>query len=374
MRMWRDQRGMSLIEMLVAMVLLALVVVSFYQLAVVGVRGWGALEGQLDVQQHPRVAAQRLVSEVRQAKDFTVDSAGSILGLVKVTILTQDAAAGDTSVVVEDPSPLVVSRPIVLLNLNRLEQVTVTAIAGTTVSFAPALAFPHKQGELVRRAQSTLSAGAGAGATTLTVASGAAFQVNDPIAVEDEGALTVTAVAGDTLTITPALAQSHSLGAVVQPLSVVLQLTGTQLTRCTQGCNNSANQVVLADFLAPPAGAQLFSAVKTTLAAAAILGDTQVCVQSTAGFAVNDRVQIDRDTYAARVATIAERRLVTSITTSVGCPTGLLILDAGLTSVHASGEVARVSAVDIKVSGTRFNDVIQQTQEVSVTSRAFLRN
>ena len=45
MQFTRNERGMTLIEMLIAMSLMALVAGVFYQLVVVGVRGWAGMEG-----------------------------------------------------------------------------------------------------------------------------------------------------------------------------------------------------------------------------------------------------------------------------------------------------------------------------------------
>lgn len=370
MRYLRNQNGMSLLEMVIAMALMAIVIAVFYQLVSVAVRGWAGMEGQADVQQVPRVAVQRVLAEVTQSRDFMIGAGGNSIGLVKMTILTADAAAGATTILVEDASMLTAGRPIVLLNVNRLEEVTVTAIAGTTVTVSPALAVAHRRGEAVRRAQSTLTAAASVGATTLSVASGAVFQVGDAIAVEDEVPLTVTAVAGNTLTITPALAQAHTSSQVVQPLSVVFRLSGSQLVRCTQNCNIAANELVVADFAAVPAGRQLFTSVRSTLASAAAVGATQVCVQSVTGFAVNDRIQIDRETYSAPLVTMAHRRRVAAVDGVTNC----LTIDRGITAAGAVGDQVRVNAVEVNLLASRFNDALQQTQEVPVSSRVFLRN
>lgn len=369
MRCLRNQGGMTLLEMVIAMALMAIVVAVFYQLVAVAVRGWAGLEGQMEVQQIPRVTIQRVLSEVMQSRDFMIGTGGTALGLVKMTILTADAAAGATSLVVEDASMLAVGRPIVLVNVNRLEQVTVTAIAGTTLTVGP-LAATHRRGEAVRRAQSTLSAAASVGGTTLSVAAGSVFQVGDPIAVEDEVPLTVTAVAGNTLTITPALAQSHAVSQVVQPLAVLFRLNGTQLMRCTAGCNNPVNEIAVADSVAVPPGRQLFASVRSTLTAVTAIGATQVCVQSVAGFVVNDRVQLDREIYTGREITMSDRRQITAVNSVSNC----LTLDRGITGPGAAGDQVRVPAVEMNMLATQFNDALQQTQEVAVSSRAAMRN
>lgn len=360
---------MTLLEMVIAMALMAIVMAVFYQLVVVATRGWAGLEGQIDVQQIPRVTIQRVLGEVMQSRDFMIGTGGTALGLVKMTILTADAARGDTTIVVEDASMLAVGRPIVLLNINRLEQVAVTGIAGNNITVSP-LASAHRRGETVRRAQSTLSAAAAPGATTVSVADGSVFQIGDPIAVEDEIPLTVTAVVGNTLTITPALAQSHSASEVVQPLSVLFRLSGTQLMRCTANCNNPANEIVIADGVAVPAGRQLFASVRSSIASPASVGATQICVQSVIGFAVDDRIQIDREVYEGRVVTTADRGRIMAVDGVTNC----LTVDRGITAPRAAGDQVRVAAVEMNMLATQFNDALQQTQEVTVSSRAAMRN
>lgn len=372
----RNERGFTLIEMLVAMILVAVVVAAFVGLVTTAAREWGSLQGQADVQQHPRVAVSRLVAEIRQARDFVIATGGTALGLVKATVLTANSANGATSIVVEDASVLRSGSPIVLISLNRVEQVTATGIAGNTVTVSPALTYPHKTGEQVRRAPSALSVAGSPGNTTVAVASGSAFQTGDPVAVGDEGPFTVTGISGNILTLNQALTQSHPIGEIVQPLAVVFQCesgcpaTGAQVTRCAQGCNTASNRMVLADLLAAPSGRQMFASTRSTLTAGVALGATQLCVQSVSGFAVNDRVLIDRDIYGPRVNTAADRRTVTVVDSGTNC----LTVDQGVLAARAAGALVRVAAVDVNILATQFNDVVQQTQEVAITSRATLRN
>ena len=369
-RDWRNERGFTLIEMVIAMTLFTLVLASFYKFVVAATKGWASLEGQLEVQQHPRVALGQVLAEIRQSRDFMIGSGGTSLGLVKATALSQDVAAGATSFSVDDASVLATGVPMVLISLNRLEQVTVTTISGNTVTITPALTRAHKEGEVIRRAQSSLTVATSSGNTSMTVASGGAFKVGDIIAVGDEAYFTVTVITSNTLTITPSLGQSHAVGEIVQPLTVMFRLSGSQLTRCTQSCNVSTNEVVVADFLAAPTGKQLLSAVKTTLAASAAVGATQLCVQSVTGFAVNDQIQIDREAHQTDEVVLPNRRTVTAINTGTNC----LTLDGGLGASRPVGSVVRVNAVEVNLRATRLNPTTGQTQEVQVTSKALVRN
>jgi len=367
MRTLRGERGLTLLETVLAIALLAIVLLVLYGLVGVGIRGWVSLTGQSEVQQHPRVAVGRVLAEVSQSKDAVVGAGGTSLGLIKVTPLTADAPVGAVSVTVEDASPLVAGRPLVLLNLNSVETLTVTSIAGAAVSVSPALARAHRRGEAVRRGQTSLTAAAAAGSTVLTVASGGALCAPgtcagpDAVAVGGEGPLTVTAIAGNLVSISPALAQNHAVGEPVQPLTVVFQLSGAQVLR---------NGVVLADLLAVPPGRTLFAVPSTTLTAGVIPGATLLCVQSVAGFAVNDRIQVDREGYGTDQAVPADRRTVVAVDGAANC----LTVDRGLSAQRPAGTPVRVLAVEMNVLGTQFNSAIGQTQEVAVTSRAALRN
>ncbi len=356
-----DERGLSLLETVIAIALLGMVVFVMYGLVGVGVKQWVSLTGQSDVQQHPRVATARVLSEVMQSKDVAVNTGGTSLGLIKVTLVWADTAAGASSFSVEDASALAAGRPVALVSLNSLETVTASAIAGTTVSVTPTLGLVHRRGEIVRRGETTLSAAATAGATSISVANATALAVNDAIGVGTEGPLTVTGIGGSLVTITPVLGQGHAVGEVVQPVAVVFQLTGTQLLR---------NGVVLADLLAVPPGQALFSVTATTLASAAAPAATQLCVQSVTGFSVNDQIQVDRETYGVDQAVLPDRRTVVSINTGTNC----LTVDRGLTVTRPAGTVVRVLAVSMNLLGTQVNTATGQTQQVAVTSKAALRN
>ncbi len=357
------EQGLTLLETVVATALLALLLVAMYGLVGVGVREWVSFSGQTDVQQSPRVAAERVLAEVMQSKDAVVGAGGTSLGLAKVTVLAADTTAGAASFTVQDASPLLTGFPVALLNLNSAETVTASAMAGTTVSATPVLSRAHRQGEVVRRGETTLSGAAAAGATSITVTypSGVIpFGNNDTISIGGEGPFTVTGTANP-FGITPALGQAHAAGEVVQPLGVVFTLTGTQLLR---------NGIVLADLLAVPAGRSFFNVPASSLTGALAPGATQLCVQSVAGFSVNDRIQVDRETYGTDQAVRPDWGTVVNINTGTNC----LTLDHGLTASRSVGTVVRVLAVEINFLATQYNSAINQTQTSAVTAKAMLRN
>jgi len=222
------------------------------------------------------VAAERVLAEVMQSKDAVMGAGGTSLGLVKVTMLAADTNAGAASFTVQDASPLLTGYPVAFLNLNSTETVTASAMAGTTVSATPVLSRAHRQGRLC------------GGGNDFERSSGRGSDLhhghlpirchplgnNDTISIGGEGPFTVTGTANP-FAITPAVAQAHSAGEVVQPLGVVFQLTGTQLLR---------NGVVLADLLAVPAGRSFFN-VPTPRCRRRWLRVQPSCgVQSVAGF------------------------------------------------------------------------------------------
>ncbi len=400
----RDDSGLSLIEVVIAVVLFAVIAGVFYGLIVNVTRGWGAVQGQLDVQQNPRLAVTRITAEIEQARDFMIDTAGTTLSVVKGTVLAADVAAGATTFTVEDATVLAApscpSGPgnacsALLLNVLSFERVYITSITGNSVTISSGLTRAHKQGEAVRRDQSTRAGPPSSGQVIIGVGNGEAFKVGDTIAVGSEAPFTITGIFGGLLTITPATGQTHYGGEVVQIVTVVFKLqTGTnQLTRCTTGCNNSANEIVLADYAAAQSGAQLFAATYTSLSAAAARASTSITVSNTAGFAVNDLIQIGRDLYAAGTTgaiTPPDRKRIRVIaagapgsltlcsatyTAGASCPSSGNGSSEGLTADRAINDPARVNAVTISILGTRINPLLGgQTQESMITAKVGLRN
>jgi len=67
---------------------------------------------------------------------------------------------------------------------------------------------------------------------------------------------------------------------------------------------------------------------------------------------------------------MADRRRVTAVDTVTNC----LTIDRGITSTGVTIDQVRVPAVEMNMLATQFNDALQQTQEVAVSSRAAMRN
>src|SRR2546428_142829 len=299
----RSESGFTLVEMLIAMAVMSLVIVAFYALITTLVRQWASMQGQMEVQQQPRVAAGRIMAEIRQSRDFVIGSGGKSLRPGKATVLPPDASGG-------------VVQPLG----------AIFTLAGTRVT----------------RNGTILSAAASSGATSVSVVLGSVFAAGDIVAVGSEAPVTVSSVSGNTLTITPALASAHSSGEVVA--------------------------TVLAD-VTNPVSLQLFSVVSSTLSSSAAVGAKSLCVASVTGFNVNDRVQVDRETYDTTTGLVTQpnRANITSI--GGGC----LTVDWGLNTSRAVGVIVRVNAISVNLMTSQVN-ANQQTQQVNLTSKATPRN
>ncbi len=293
------EQGFTLIELLVAVALLAAIAVPFYALVVGADRGWSLLQGQLDAQQNPRVALERLVNDLRQATDFSI-TGGTQLSIQKVTILVCPASVGATQVLVENASDIQVNSTITLTALSAQETgKTVTAIGsvttcsangatGTSLTISPAVAstlFPYAtlaspipvtyslnaQSQALRAGviladnatalsftqhATTLAAAALAGATSIsvtnTVPSTSDFAVGNAIYVESEiRAVTALSVSASTTTVTldQGLFFPHSSGAAVRRKVATAQITD-QVTQPAAG-GGQVQQVVLPSEGAP---------------------------------------------------------------------------------------------------------------------------
>src|SRR3989442_7878345 len=92
----RSESGFTLVEMLIAMAVMSLVIVAFYALITTLVRQWASMQGQMEVQQQPRVAAGRIMAEIRQSRDFVIGSGGGRLRLGQAAGGSPHAGAAGT--------------------------------------------------------------------------------------------------------------------------------------------------------------------------------------------------------------------------------------------------------------------------------------
>jgi hypothetical protein len=245
------------------------------------------------------------------------------------TKLTADAAAGAVTLQVTEGSRLAVGDTIALgsgtstLSVDpSYDRCTVTAIAGNTVTIGAGLASAHHRDDIVTKIDAhggsvKLTAAAAAHAATLQVTDGTHFAVNDGFAVgtgasaatgdpaHDHG--TVTAIAGNTLTISPVLNHAHRVDDVV--------------TRTIAFGNNSA------------------------LTTAAAVGDTTLTVGAGTSFAVNDSVALG----ASANPNLGDASFDFGRITAIAGNT--LTVHRAMSHPHAVGDVVR--RIDPRGSGAR---------------------
>lgn len=245
------------------------------------------------------------------------------------TKLTAAAAAGAVTLTVSEGGRLAVGDTIALgtgtqtLSVDpNYDRCTVTAIAGTTVTIGAGLAHAHRRDDVVakldaHRGSVKLTAAAAANAATIQVSDGTHFSVNDGFAVGtgsnvasndanyDHG--TVTAIAGNTLTVSPALTHAHRSDDVV--------------ARTVAAGNNSA------------------------LTAAVAVGATTLAVGAGSSFAVNDMVALG----ASANPTLGDANFDWARVTAIAGNT--LTVHRALSHAHAAGDVVR--RMDERGSGAR---------------------
>ena len=70
----KNQKGFSLIEMMVVVVILGLIVLGLVTLFTGGAKSWVAGQSQLEAQRNARQAMDRMVREIREASDIIASS------------------------------------------------------------------------------------------------------------------------------------------------------------------------------------------------------------------------------------------------------------------------------------------------------------
>jgi prepilin-type N-terminal cleavage/methylation domain-containing protein len=229
----RNQAGFTLVELVIAAALLGGVVATFYFMLTATTRGWLLFQGQLDTQQNPRLASDRIVTDLLQGLD---DAPGGTLTVQKATIVVCPLTTSTmpaTTIYVENAADLVPGTAVTLTSLA-------TGVTATTVS-----------------------------------------------AIGAQTACAATGITGTALTISPAVTSATApfglpYGTLVGPITVTYTANGTQITRGGQ---------TLADYV----NALSITGTSTTLSAQAPAGVTTPTVASTTGFATGDLIFIDSE-------------------------------------------------------------------------------
>lgn len=278
MRALSTERGLTLIEMLISMLILAVALAAIYGLTAFVAREWILSRGQTDVQQNLRVLLDRLARDVRRSADARVKAIGvtpdaecplastgtQCLLLDAVSLLTADAGtrlALPAEICLEDAEGVTAGAMLTVVGPGKEEQGTVACTGGvcagalvcpagsTKVGFTIPLTYPRQRGELivlpsvryeldtaagqvlrngipiaenvaafaVTLPETTLTAAAGVGARTISVTSAAAFAVNDVIGVGRIDPASVCAVPLETVR-------------EVKEIRVITSIVGTTVT------------------------------------------------------------------------------------------------------------------------------------------------
>ncbi len=246
------ERGYTLIELLITLALLASVVWLSYGMIWNIDQGWSLLQGQLDTQQNPRVATDRLVNDLQQSVDYVTPS--SSLTVQKATLLTCPVAfpTSTSTILVENAADVPANAVVTLTALATLITRTVTAVASVTTTCAAPVGGSMGQTITSTGTQLTLN-------TTITSAT-APFGL--------------------------------PYGTLLSPLPVTYTASGTQAIRTT---------FTLADNVAGLS----FSQPATTLSAQANQNAGSITVSSAAPFAAGDLIFIDAGNSNAEIRAIS---------------------------------------------------------------------
>jgi len=274
------ERGFTLIELVVAAALLGAVVVTFYFMITTTTRGWLLLQSQLDLQQNPRVASDRVVRDLQQAID---NSTGGTLTVQKAVILVcpVGATATTTVIYVQTPTDLVTGTvvtltalstglsPTIVSTIGAVSTCASTGVSGTALTITPsvtsgtapfglpygtllapiAVTYTTAGTQMTRAGQpladlinflsftqssTTLSAQAPAGVTTPTVASATGFAAGDLIFIGSE-IRSISSIAGSTLNLDQGLFITHTSGETVRKKIVTVQVADKSVQTTASG-------------------------------------------------------------------------------------------------------------------------------------------
>ena len=81
-----NQKGFSLIEMMVVVVILGLIVLGLVTFFTGGAKSWVAGQSQLTAQRNARQAIDRMVREIREGNNFVIDTGDN--GIITISYLS----------------------------------------------------------------------------------------------------------------------------------------------------------------------------------------------------------------------------------------------------------------------------------------------
>jgi prepilin-type N-terminal cleavage/methylation domain-containing protein len=278
----RAEHGFTLIELVIAAALLGGVVASFYFMVITTTRGWLLLQGQLDTQQNPRVASDRVIGDLQQATDNAV---AGMLTVEKATIVVcpiTPSGMPASTVIVQNATDIVTGTVVTLTALTTgISPTTVAAvggqttcgangITGTSLTISPSLTtstsaegipygtllgpiavtYTSSGAQMTRAGQpladlvssltftggasTTLSAQAPAGVTTPTVAGTTGFAAGDLIFIGSE-IRGIVSISGSTLNLDQATFVTHTAGTTVRKKIATMQIANQSVQPAAAG-------------------------------------------------------------------------------------------------------------------------------------------
>jgi len=102
----KQQRGFSLIELMVVVVILGLIVLGLVTFFTGGAKSWMAGQSQLEAQRNARQAMDRMVKKIREGENVKLDSNGATITII-YTDLSEKEYRQDNYTLREDNLPLI---------------------------------------------------------------------------------------------------------------------------------------------------------------------------------------------------------------------------------------------------------------------------
>ena len=102
----KQQRGFSLIEMMVVVVILGLIVLGLVTFFTGGAKSWVAGQSQLEAQRNARQAMDRMVKKIREGENVKLGSDGDTITIL-YSDLSEKEYRRDSFTLREDDSPLI---------------------------------------------------------------------------------------------------------------------------------------------------------------------------------------------------------------------------------------------------------------------------
>jgi prepilin-type N-terminal cleavage/methylation domain-containing protein len=329
MRALTGCRGLTIIELLIAMAILSVALATIFGMTTFVTREWIFTQGQTDVQQQLRVLVDRMTRDLRRATNLRIKT----ISLVP-DVECPGASAGTQCLLLESTT-------------------VVAANAGTAAGPSQQICVERIEGIVAGAVLSLISPGKDENATVSCTGGACSGPLTCPAGSTKVGFAALLKYARQTGEL------------VASPLvRYEFEATGQQVLR---------DGVVIAESI----GTLNYTRPESVLASATPMGAKTISVVSAGGFAVDDVIGIGRYDPAslcgAPYQTITEDKEIRRVTAISGTT---LTLDRALLTCHASGRPVRTQVVRVDAEASRAAEgtsgQVVQTSRLSV--RARLRN